>query len=268
MVKSKKLTVLKIGGKVLDNQDDLSKIVAAFSQIKNKKILVHGGGKKVDTVLQQLGIEKKYINGRRVTDEGTLDVVTMVLSGLVNSQVVALLQKNDINAIGLTGADLNIIQCNKREIIEFDYGFAGDIEKINVQQLLTFLDQNIVPVICPITHNKQGQLLNTNADTIAQAVAVNIAQSGQYEVELIYCFELEGVYEDLSKPETHIQNLNQQQYQSYKDAGVITDGMLPKLDNCFDALNAGVNKVIISNVAQIQNHIKGKNAHVTQITLQ
>lgn len=268
MSELQKLTVLKIGGKVLDNENELSKIVAAFSQIENKKILIHGGGKKVDSVLEKLGIEKKYINGRRVTDEKTLDVVTMVLSGLVNTQIVAMLQQNETNAIGLTGADLNLIQCRKRKVKDFDYGFAGDIDKVAIHQLIYFLNQNIVPVFCPITHNKEGQLLNTNADTIAQAIAVNVAQSSLFEVELVYCFELEGVYEDISNSETLIKILNYQSYLEYKKSGAITDGMLPKLDNCFNALMEGVSQVIISNVSQIENYFNKRNSRVTQITLE
>ena len=262
-----KLTVLKIGGKVIDDSQELSEILKIFSSIRNKKILIHGGGKKVDQVLSQFGIQKQYIQGRRVTDQNTLDVVTMVLSGLVNKQIVALLQSQNINSIGLSGADLNLIQCQKRKTESVDFGFVGDIQSVNAKQCVEFLKADIVPVICPITHDHKGQLLNTNADTIAQAVAGSVAKLDQYQVELIYCFELDGVYEDLSKPETHITYLNKNQYQQYRSANMVKDGMLPKLENCFSALLSGVNSVIISNVEQIKRQLQGQKSRVTKVYL-
>jgi len=266
---NQKITVLKIGGKVLDNEEELHHILSAFATIKSQKVLVHGGGVNVDKVLQKLGIQKKYIDGRRVTDSETLDVVSMVLSGLTNTQLVAKLQSLNVNALGLTGADLNLIKCQKRPINQnfngYDFGFVGDIKTVNIEALLLLLEQGITPVICPITHDGQGQRLNTNADTIAQSVASGLSQYCNVPVELLYCFKLSGVYEDISQAETKIHHLSLIEYQDHCVSGVIHSGMLPKLENCFSALSAGVGPVVISDVKNLTQYIETGKADVTEI---
>ena len=266
---NQKIIVFKIGGKVLDNEKELHHILSAFASIKSHKILVHGGGVKVDQVLQKLGIQKNYIDGRRVTNSETLDVVSMVLSGLTNTQLVVKLQSLNVNALGLTGADLNVIECQKRPVNEdsngYDFGFVGDVKKVNSEALLSLLEQGITPVICPITHDGQGQRLNTNADTIAQSIASGLSQYCNVPVELLYCFELAGVYEDIIDSESQIKNLSWAEYQDYCADGVIHSGMLPKLDNCFLALSAGVAPVIISDVKNLTQYIETGKADVTEI---
>ncbi|MFT6835918.1 MAG: acetylglutamate kinase, partial [Francisellaceae bacterium] len=219
------------------------------------------------SILGQLNIENKYINGRRVTDKNTLDVVTMALSGLVNTQMVASLQKLDINALGITGADLNIIECIKRPVKRYDYGYAGDIKQVNTQQLFDLIEKDIVPVICPITHDKKGQILNTNADTIAQSVASALAELSVCEIELYYCFELNGVYTDLSDKNTHLKKINFHEYKEYVDVNIIKDGMLPKLENCFTALNNKVSKVFITDVENMKKLMLDQDAISTEMIL-
>lgn len=247
---SKSLYVLKIGGKVLEDKATLQVVIQAFLALPGDKILVHGGGKQASILGQQLGIPPKMYQGRRITDEATLEIVTMVYAGLYNKQLVAQLQANGCNAIGLSGADGNTIKAHKRQVKEIDYGFAGDIDHVDAEGVDRLLNAGFTPVFCAITHNKQGQLLNTNADTIASTVAQSMAAF--YSVNLLYCFEKEGVLLDPEDEQSVISHLNTSQYQSYCKTGVISGGMLPKLDNAFAALNAGVLSVRIAGPGNLQ----------------
>jgi acetylglutamate kinase len=216
---------------------------------------VHGGGKGASTMMRELGLTPQLINGRRVTDAATLDIVTMFYAGKTNKQVVAELQKLGVNALGLSGADGNIIQGNKRPVKDIDYGFVGDLTPASVNQnlLQQLLGAGLTPVLCPIIHDGQGQLLNTNADTIASAVAVAVAEF--YEVTLHYCFEKNGVLRDVADDQSVIQEINLESYAELKQQGIIADGMLPKLENAFAALHQGVNRVIIGHALNIKTSL-------------
>lgn len=247
----RELSIFKIGGNVIENEKELQKFLSSFSKVNGHKILVHGGGKKATNLLPKLGIESKMVNGRRITDTATLDVVTMVYAGLVNKTIVAKLQALNINAIGLSGADANSIQAHKRPVEEIDYGFAGDIKGSNSEMLTKFLKLGLTPVFCALTHDKKGQLLNTNADTIASAIAVGL--SGTFEITLNYCFELNGVLKDINDKTSVIKTIDSNFYTHLVDKGVIADGMLPKLHNCFIALKHGVSEVRIGNLGLFEN---------------
>ena len=249
------LTVIKIGGNILDNADAQQLFLQQFADVSAKKILVHGGGKIATTIGKKLGIEPNYINGRRITDEATIDLVTMVYGGLINKKIVATLQSMNCNAIGLTGADANIIPANKRPAAEIDYGFAGDIknEEIAINNLQAFLVNNMVPVIAPLTHDGQGQMLNTNADTIASSLAV--ALSKQYDVRLIYCFEKKGVLENVEDEASVISLINKEKYQQLLTEKKLADGILPKIENAFAAINSGVQEVLIGDANDLLQNI-------------
>lgn len=240
---SQKLYVIKIGGNVIDNPEACARFLRNFAKIKGAKILVHGGGKVATQIAAKLQIETQMVDGRRITDKPMLDVVTMVYGGLVNKNLVAVLQAGGCNAIGLTGADGGIIRSVKRPVNRVDYGFVGDIEQVNAAQIAALLSTQLVPVIAPLTYSSEGLLLNTNADTMASATAV--AMSGNFEVNLIYCFEKKGVLSDPDDDFAVIPSLNLASYEKYKSAGVINKGMIPKLENAFDALAEGVGKVTI-----------------------
>ncbi len=241
------LHIFKIGGESFDNPARLEVFLNRFREVSGAKILVHGGGKLASELSQELGIEPLMVEGRRITDDATLRVVTMVYAGLVNKQLVAALQARDIRALGICGADLNLIRAEKRPVGDIDYGWAGDIVEIQTQAWGQLLEQNICPVLAPITHDKQGQLLNTNADTMASSLAVALAKNGNYHIRLRYCMDLPGVMEDVNNPQSLIARMNPNQYQTYRQAGVIKDGMIPKLDNAFAAIRAGVQEVGIGN---------------------
>jgi len=251
------LSIIKIGGNIVENEVALEQFVRDFSHIPGKKILVHGGGKIANKLAHDLGIAPKMVQGRRITDAETLKIVTMVYAGLTNKTIVALLQANACDAIGLSGADGNTIQTVIRPVKEIDYGFAGDMtsRSIHTKRIKGLLEMDLCPVFCAITHNKQGQLLNTNADTIASALAVGLAN--QYEVSLIYCFEKKGVLRDITDEHSVITPINRANYQSLKEEKVIVDGMIPKLDNAFDALAQGVKRVIIKDAADLTNKQAG-----------
>lgn len=240
------LTILKIGGKLLDDEALLGSVLSAFAKIEGAKILVHGGGKKGSEISRRLGIEPQMVEGRRITDAATLEVVTMVYAGLLNKTVVAKLQALGCNAIGLSGADGNAILAKKRGAGAIDYGFAGDIESVNTQMLISLLGGNMTPVFSPITHDGHGQLLNTNADTIARMLAVSLAQN--FEVTLKFCFEKNGVLLDPSDDASVLPLLDFEAYERHKTAGVISEGMLPKLDNAFAAKNGGVREVWVCGI--------------------
>ncbi|MEO0340006.1 MAG: acetylglutamate kinase [Bacteroidota bacterium] len=237
------LTILKIGGKVIEDEATLAKVLADFKAIKGHKILVHGGGKKASQLGEQMGHPAPMVDGRRITDDTTLEIVTMVYAGLYNKKVVSQLQAINCNALGVSGADANLIKAHKRIVKTIDYGFAGDIDKVDQDQLHKLLVAGVTPVFCAITHNQKGQLLNTNADTIASTLAR--AMSKQYQVALVLCLDLPGVMVDPKDATTLIPQLDKDLYQGYKENGTISGGMLPKLDNAFEALNAGVEKVRI-----------------------
>ncbi|MBI3501484.1 MAG: acetylglutamate kinase [Bacteroidetes bacterium] len=238
----KKIFVIKIGGNVIDDETQLSSFLDDFSKIKEMKILIHGGGKIATELSKQLGIESKMIDGRRITDSETLKVVQMVYGGLINKNIVAKLQGRKCNAIGLTGADGNIILAKKRKS-EIDYGFVGDVKKVNAEKIFSILNSGLVPVIAPLTHNGKGQILNTNADTIAAAVAAAVA--GKYNVTLIYCFEKSGVLRNVEDENSVIKRMNSTDYKKHKAEGIISKGMIPKLDNAFDAIKKKVKSVVI-----------------------
>ena len=250
-----KLFVIKIGGNIIDDDKKLSSFLKEFASIDAKKILVHGGGKLATRLAEQLKIPQQVVEGRRITDAETLKVVTMVYAGFINKNIVAQLQASDCNAIGLCGADGDVILAHKRKHPVIDYGFVGDVDAINVRLLQTLLDQHIAVVLAPITHDQQGQLLNTNADTIAQEVAKEM--SGQYDVQLIYSFEKNGVLLDTNDDSSVIPSINPDYYQQLKAKDKIFAGMIPKLDNAFAALNSGVKKVIIGKAEKLQQLIKG-----------
>lgn len=245
----KTLNVVKVGGAVVEDDSSLNSLLDAFCSIEGSKILVTGGGRVATALASELGIESRMLNGRRITDESTLRVVTMVYAGLVNKNVVAELQARGVNAIGLCGADMNIIHSAKRPAQPIDYGYVGDVKTVNTKALRTLIDAGAVPVLCPITHDGLGQLLNTNADTIASQVASSLA--ADYDVTLTFCFEKNGVLLDPDDPSSVIAELRRDDYERYLDEDRIAGGMIPKLDNAFAAVNAGVNKVLITNASSL-----------------
>ena len=250
-----KLYVIKIGGNIIDDEKKLAFFLKGFASINGKKILIHGGGKLATKFAAQFGVEQQLIDGRRITDAETLKIVTMVYAGYINKNIVAQLQSHNCNAIGLCGADGNLIQSHKRQHPTIDYGFVGDIDSVNTTLLKNLLEQNINVVIAPITHNKEGLLLNTNADTIAQEIAQ--AMSEFYEVNLIYSFEKAGVLMNAEDDSTVITSITQSSYKDLKEQQIIHSGMIPKLDNAFVALNKGVNRVIVGKAEQLQDLISG-----------
>jgi acetylglutamate kinase len=251
-----KLYIIKIGGNIIDDETKLSSFLQSFASIQGKKILVHGGGKLATKLAAQLGVEQQMVDGRRITDAETLKVVTMVYAGFINKNIVAQLQANYCNAIGLTGADGNVIQAHKRPLKNgIDYGFVGDVDAVNADLINSLLQQNIAVVLAPITHNNEGQLLNTNADTIAQETAK--AMAALYDTELIYSFEKSGVLLDVEDEASVIKEMNSSSYQTLKAENKIFAGMIPKLDNAFAAINSGVSKVIIGKAEQLHQLING-----------
>ncbi|UJH66267.1 acetylglutamate kinase [Allomuricauda sp. SCSIO 65647] len=255
------LSILKIGGNIIEDDAELDKLLKLFAEMDNPKILVHGGGKKATALLPKLGITPKMVNGRRITDAATLDVVLMVYGGLVNKKIVAQLQALNCNAIGMSGADGNSIQAHKRPVKNVDYGFAGDVDSINADLIKNLLHLGITPIFCALTHDQKGQLLNTNADTIASELAMGLGND--FEVILYYCFEKNGVLRDISDEDSIIQRINSKSYQKLLSEGVISEGMLPKLHNGFHALNNGVNEVRIGNLALFEK----ENSNYTTLVL-
>jgi len=252
-----KLFIIKIGGNVLDNETALKSFLKDFSSIDAPKILIHGGGKIATKLGDQLGIESKYVNGRRITDEQTRDLVTMVYGGLINKQIVAQLQQLNCNALGVTGADGNLIKAAKRPVKEIDYGFVGDVvpTNVNTSLLQSLLTQKVVPIFAPLTHS-DGAILNTNADTIASVLA--IALSKYFDTRLIFCFEKKGVLQDINDENSVIRLLTQASYTHGLEQGIFADGILPKLENAFSAINAGVNEVLIGLARDLVKNTKEK----------
>lgn len=241
----KALTIVKIGGNVVDNPESLSKFLLMFNKIEAPKILIHGGGILASEISAKLGIETKMHNGRRITDAETLKVCTMVYAGWINKSIVAQLQKIGCNSLGLSGADAGVIPAKRRSPDPVDFGFVGDIspEEINTGVLVSLLGRGITPVFCAITHDRNGSLLNTNADTMASGIAV--ALSGSYYTRLIFCFEKDGVLYDPKDEKSVIPLITKESYTRLKNEGVVSEGMLPKLDNAFFALERGVSEVYI-----------------------
>lgn len=252
-----KLFVVKVGGNVIDDTDKLQSFLENFSKISQKKILIHGGGKVATSIGNKLGIASKYIDGRRITDDETIDLVTMVYGGLVNKQIVAKLQSSNCNAIGVTGADANLLPAQKREVKEIDYGWVGDIEnkKVNPASWKLFLENGLTPVVASLTHDENGNMLNTNADTIASVIAVSLSE--YFEVSLIFCFEKNGVLLDIDDENSVISAMNHEKYVALKNSNKLFAGILPKIDNSFDAVNKGVREVVIGNSSQLTSLING-----------
>lgn len=244
-----KLTIVKVGGKIVEDDNSLKQLLDRFSKIEGFKLLVHGGGRSATKMAEQLGIESKMVNGRRITDAETLKVVTMVYGGLVNKNIVAKLQAIGIDAVGLTGVDMNIMLSDKRPVKDIDYGFVGDVKAVNSEVLYTLIKHEIVPVLAPLTHDGKGNMLNTNADTIAGETAKALAQS--FSVELVYCFEKNGVLMDENDDDSVIEKINKSDFQKLVKDGVVQGGMIPKLENAFESLDAGVSKVIITKAEHI-----------------
>lgn len=240
-----KITIVKVGGAVVEDEAQLSQLLKDFSAIEGRKVLVHGGGRKATKVAESLGIESKMIDGRRITDAEMLSVVTMVYGGLVNKNLVARLQANGVNALGLTGADIDVIRSHKRPLKDgVDFGFVGDVDKANGKMLSHLIEEGITPVMAPLTHDGYGHLLNTNADTIASETAKALAP--YYDVTLIFCFEKKGVLSNPNDDESVIPVITRANFIIYKADGTISGGMLPKIENALSAIDAGVGKVIIT----------------------
>lgn len=250
-----KLLLVKVGGKVVENPSALNQLITDLSNLEGRKVLVHGGGVLATKTATALGIETTMVEGRRVTDDKMIDVVTMVYAGLVNKRVVSLLQSTGTNAIGLCGADMNVILSDKRPVKTVDYGWVGDVKKVDGKALSTLIESGVVPVLAPLTHDGQGHILNTNADTIAAETAKGLAAF--YDVTLVFCFEKRGVLADANKDNSVITSLNREEYEAYKSKGVITDGMIPKLDNAFSTLEDGVCEVVITHASSLNDLTQG-----------
>ena len=249
------LTLIKVGGKIVENPETLKKLLADFSSIEGYKVLVHGGGRSATALAEQLGIETKMVNGRRITDRNMLQVVTMVYGGLVNKNIVTGLQALGVNALGLTGADLNYMRSEKRPVAEVDYGYVGDVKEVNGEILADLIRKGITPVLAPLTHDKKGNLLNTNADTIAGEAAKALAK--YFDVTLVFCFEKKGVLTDENDDNSVIEHINPESFEKLVAEGVISGGMIPKLENSFDALKAGVKEVVITRADLIKEKKSG-----------
>ena len=241
-----KLTIVKVGGFIFEDEYKLDSFLSSFSKISGNKILVHGGGKIASNFSKKLGIVPIMLEGRRVTDKETLDVVVMTYAGLLNKKLVSKLQKLSCNAIGLSGADANLIQAKKRNIENVNYGYVGDITHVDKNILQKMISSDLYPVICSLTHDGNGQILNTNADTIAAELSVALADL--YDVSLKYCSEMPGVLEKLGNYDSLIKTIDSTSYKKLKQKNIISDGMIPKLENCFHALKNGVDKVFVGSI--------------------
>jgi len=253
----KQLTIIKIGGNVIDNSKNLHQFLLDFTALPGDKILVHGGGKIATELGESLGIEVKMVDGRRITDIETLRIVTMVYAGLINKNMVAQLQAKGCNAIGLTGADGNIIKAKKRPVKEIDYGYVGDLDENSVSSTMldNLLKAGLTPALCAITHDGDSQLLNTNADTIASALAV--AMSTIYETRLVYCFEKKGVLKDVNDDNSVVREIRADEFEGLKADGTVQGGMIPKLHNAFEAIKKGVSAVYIGKADELSELSNG-----------
>ena len=247
------LTIVKVGGAVVEDEVQLAQLLKDFSAIPGRKVLIHGGGRRATQVAASLGIESKMVGGRRITDAEMLSVVTMVYGGLVNKNLVARLQANGVNALGLTGADIDVIRSHKRPLKDgIDFGFVGDVDRADGQMLSRLIEAGITPVMAPLTHDGQGNILNTNADTIASETAKALASI--YDVTLIYSFEKKGVLSNPDDDDSVIPTINRADFERYKADGTISGGMLPKIENALSAIDAGVSRVIITLATAIDGH--------------
>ncbi|SFB11512.1 acetylglutamate kinase [Algoriphagus aquimarinus] len=256
-----KISIIKIGGNVIDFPEKLNEFLAIFAKFPGHKILVHGGGIMASRFGESLGVMPEMVDGRRITDQDTLDVVTMVYAGLINKNLVAKLQALKVNAIGMTGADGNIIRSIKRPVKDIDYGFVGDIQEVNTKLIDLLLSGNLLPVVNAITHDAKGQLLNTNADSIASALATSLAK--EHQVNLYFCFNKSGVLIDEKNENSIIPLINEDIYAELRKENVIHSGMIPKLDNAFEALEKGVNHVWIGKAENLSLAAKGKLSGTT-----
>ena len=247
------ITIIKVGGKIVEERESLMQLLDRFAAIEGKKVLIHGGGRSATKIAEKLGLESRMIDGRRVTDEATLGVVTMVYGGLVNKNIVAGLQARGVNALGLTGADCNVIHAHKRPVKDIDWGFVGDVDGADGKMLSALIEQGIVPVVAPLTHDGNGNMLNINADTMAAETAKALAP--YYDVTLTYCFEFPGVMRNPEDATSVIPEIRTDDYRKLKEDGIVSGGMIPKIDNAFNALDNGVTKVIITRA----DAIDGKN---------
>ncbi len=243
------LNIIKVGGAVVEDEKSLSGLLMSFSSLHGKKILVHGGGKIATEMAGKLGVETQMIDGRRITSAEMLKVVTMVYGGLVNKNIVARLQALGVNALGLTGADMNVIMSVKRPVELVNFGYVGDVKYVNTRALVSLLEAGAVPVLAPLTHDKEGSMLNTNADTIASSVARALAE--KYSVTLTFCSSIPGVLKDLSDPSSLIKTVAKKDFEPMVADGTISEGMIPKLQNAFDAINDGVYKVVITSPSDL-----------------
>ena len=244
-----KITVIKVGGKIVEESESLGNLLDRFAAVEGHKVLIHGGGRSATRIAEKLGIESHMVDGRRITDSDTLQVVTMVYGGLVNKNIVAQLQARGVNALGLTGADCNIIKAHKRPVKTIDYGFVGDVEQADGAMLAKLVEQGITPIVAPLTHDGKGNLLNTNADTMAAETAKALAK--HYDVTLIYCFEFPGVMRDPEDAESLIPTITRESYSALLANGIVSGGMIPKIDNAFNAIENGVKEVIITRADAI-----------------
>ncbi|MEG1915929.1 MAG: acetylglutamate kinase [Muribaculaceae bacterium] len=250
-----KLTIVKVGGKIVEEPDSLQQLLEDFASIDGNKLLVHGGGRSATKLAERLGVKTTMVEGRRITDDAMIEIVTMVYGGLVNKRIVAGLQAKNVNALGMTGADMNIILSEKRAVKETDYGWVGDVKIANGTTLSKLISTEIVPVIAPLTHDGKGNMLNTNADTMAGETAKSLAKL--YDVTLIFCFEKEGVLRDENDDNSAIAEMTKPLYEQLRKDGVINGGMIPKLDNSFSTIEAGVKEVIITKASNLNDISKG-----------
>jgi len=258
-MKKEKLTIVKIGGHVVDDDSKLNLVLQQFSALKGLRILVHGGGKRASEVLKRMGIEPRMVDGRRITDAETLKVVQMVYSGLINTNIVAKLNAMNCTSVGMTGADANSILAVKRPVKDIDFGYVGDVKKVNIHGIETLLNKKVIPVFCALTHDGWGQILNTNADTITSALGTALAKS--YNVDLVFCFELSGVLQDPQDNKSIITEIDKTLYSDLKKNNIISGGMIPKIDNAFDALEQGVCNVFIRRYSALE-HDTGTRIHL------
>ena len=261
-----KLYVIKIGGSLIDNEENLANFLEEFTSIKALKILIHGGGRLASDLAEKLHIPQQMMDGRRVTDQETLDIVTMVYAGKINKNIVAKLQTLNCNAIGFSGADGNLIKSEKRSVSNIDYGFVGDVDSksVNIDLIQKFLELQLVPVFSAITHDQKGNLLNTNADSIASVLSQALSQN--YDVELLYCFDKDGILKDVGNSDSLIKTLNTKKYEKLRSENKLNKGILPKLKNAFIAKENNVNKVVLLNETKLQNQINHQNEG-TEITI-
>ena len=249
------LTIIKVGGKIVENSESLNSLLKDFAAVEGKKLLVHGGGRSATQMAARLGVETKMVDGRRITDEAMLEVVTMVDGGLVNKRIVAGLQALGIDAVGLTGADMNIVLSDKRKVSAVDYGWVGDVKRVNAEAVATLIESGCCPVVAPLTHDGCGHVLNTNADTMAGEMAK--AMAAHYDVTLMFCFEKPGVLADENDDSSLIPTITPAVLDDLKRRGVVSGGMIPKLDNAIACVSAGVESVVITQADRIADPYAG-----------